>query len=243
MTVSHSVPASLAKAEADFAARLRARSTGNDTCPRGLALYRKIVRENICGVIQNVFPLFCRNLDNAGLDDLTDAFIHQHRASQPEFHQVATELLMFIRQQSNVSYQNNALIEYEWLMYAVEIDDSEVPQAQEIMFSTGLINNAYIEINPTLKIISLPFWLKEGEPCYDDSNMLHYYAIFRKNDKTIWQRKLNQNDVIILSEIKNSPMPIKALQDKVATLFPEMSFFSWLELGHNDELFSLTFKV
>lgn len=75
----------------------------------------------------SVFPLFCLRLHEADIHELVNDFIYHHNATQPEFHQIATELLVFIRQQDGLSANDLALLEYEWLLYAVEIDDNDVP--------------------------------------------------------------------------------------------------------------------
>jgi len=209
-----------------------------------MKLYRKIVRENISGVLQSVFPLFCRSLDEADIHQLADAFIQQHQASQPEFHQVATELLLFMRDKGQLSARDLALVEYEWLTYAVEIDDSEVPLSQFITLHPEQLNGIEVELNPTLKIIALPFWLKEGELYYEEMPLLYYYALYRKHNNVLYQKRLSLVDVQLLSELNDRIMMVslEQLKNKAARYSPELHFHSWLVANNNDELLSLKFK-
>lgn len=241
MTQHHLAPVLLAELESAFTTRLRARKSADDPWSRGMSLYRKIIRENISGVLQSVFPLFCRRFNEAEICDLVDAILHQHQASQPEFHQLATEMLLFMRQQYQMMPQDLALIEYEWLMYAVEIDDSEVPRPQKMALSVAHIDDTEVVRNPTLRIIALPFRIKEGEPCYDIQEPQHYYALYRKNNHALYQKQLSRVDVQRLSAINNI-MAAKLLLNKGELYSDKFSLCSWLETNNNDELLSLRYK-
>ncbi|MDA8477759.1 putative DNA-binding domain-containing protein [Citrobacter sp. Awk 4] len=242
MTTHYLAPALLVEMEATFSAQLRARATTGETCSRGMSLYRKIVRENIGGVLQNVFPLFCQRANSADIQALADAFLYQHQASQPEFHQVATELLLFIRQQRQLSPHDLALIEYEWLMYAVEIDDSHVPRPLKMSLPLALTADMDVVRNPTLKMVALPFRLHEGEPCYEDEGRLNYYALYRKHNNALYQKKLSQIDVRLLSVIDHQVISAERLLNMASLFLADFSLRSWLETNNNDELLSLKFK-
>lgn len=237
MTIAHSVPALLVAAENNFSALLRSRSAPNELHFRGISLYRKIVRENISGVLNSVFPLFNARLNKADINEIVDMYLYQHQATQPEFHQIATELLLFMRQQSQLSVQELALIEYEWLLYAVEIDESEIPTPKNIILETGEIPNIEIELNPTLKIVALPFPL-EKEANNKETSLIHYFAIYRKYDNAVWQKKLSETEVYLLSKITDQLIQT----DSLMLFSQETSFQSWLEANNNDEIFSIIFK-
>lgn len=238
MTIAHLAPALLVSAENAFSLSLRARNTTNEVHSRGISLYRKIVRENITSVLQSTFPLFTQKINDDGLNEIVDMFLYQHQASQPEFHQIATELLLFMRQQCQLSAQDLALIEYEWLMYAVEIDDHEVPPLRKIKSQMEWIPEIEIQTNPTLKIVALPFLLKDGEPYYEEAACLHYFALYRKYDNAVWQKKLSETEVYLFSEMNNQVIRASSL-----TLFSQdTSFQSWLEVNNNDEIISLISK-
>lgn len=242
MTTHDLAPALLVEMETTFSAQLRARTTSSETCSRGMSLYRKIVRENIGGVLQRVFPLFCQLIKDADIQELVNAFLHQHQASQPEFHQVATELLLFMRQQRQLSPHDLALIEYEWLMYAVEIDDSHVPPPQKT--SLRLVQTGDVDVvrNPTLKMVALPFRIHEGEPCYEDEGRLNYYALYRKHNNVLYQKRLSQVDVQLLSAINHQIISAERLLNTASPGLADFSLRSWLETNNNDELLSLKYK-
>ncbi|MBV8044569.1 putative DNA-binding domain-containing protein [Pluralibacter sp.] len=244
MSLAPGVPASLAAAQVEFSAQLRASGTADESCSCGMTLYRKIIRENISDVLQTVFPLFCGKRDKSAIFPLVDRFVNQHHATQPEFHQIATELLLFLREKEPLSPYDLALVEYEWLTYAVEIDDGEVPFPQPIKPQTDRLNHVEVIPNPTLKIIALPFRLKEGEPCDEEIPLQHYYAIYRKHNHDIYQKRLHQTDAQLLSELNNQTVAVslEQLHKHVARCFPELSLHLWLEANNNDELLSLKYR-
>lgn len=240
MNIHHPVPASLLFEEARFAANLRAIGVENEICDPGILLYRKIVRENIYGVLQDVFPLFCRQFDGIRMRVLTEDFLYHHHASQPEFHQLATEWLLFIRQRSQMLPHNLALLEYEWLIYAIEINSSDVPLPQKMTLSPDDITAIEVIPNPTLKIIALPFLIKDGEPYYDDAPPPYYYAIYRKHNNEIYQKHLNHLDIQLLSSINEHTISANLLQQRCSHDFQNLQLSSWLEENNNDELIYLT---
>ncbi|ALR78692.1 putative DNA-binding domain-containing protein [[Enterobacter] lignolyticus] len=244
MSLSPAVPASLAAAQAEFSARLRASGAADKSCTRGMTLYRNIIRENISDVLQNVFPLFCCKRDKSAVYQLVDRFVNQHHSTQPEFHQIATELLLFVREKELLSPYDLALVEYEWLIYAVEIDDSEVPFPQPIRQKPARLHNVDVIPNPTLRIIALPFWLKEGEPCDEEIPLHNYYAVYRKHNNEIYQKRLHLTDVHLLSGLNNqtTAVSLEQLQTQVACSFSTLPLHVWLEANNNDELLSLKYR-
>lgn len=244
MSLSPGVPASLAAAQIEFSAQLRARGAEDKSSTCGMTLYRNIIRENISDVLQTVFPLFCRKEDRSAIYQRTDRFIYQHQSTQPEFHQIATELLLFLREKEPLSPYDLALVEYEWLLYAVEIDEGEVPFPQPIIPQAARLNNIDVIPNPTLKIIALPFCLKEGKPCAEDRTQQYYYAIYRKYNHEVYQKRLNPTDVQLLStlNIQTVVMSLAQLHTHAARCFSDLPWHLWLEANNNDELLSLTYR-
>ncbi|MCX9000434.1 putative DNA-binding domain-containing protein [Citrobacter portucalensis] len=241
MATNTVVPALLVEMEAEFSAQLRARTPIGGTCSSGMSLYRKIIRDNIGGVLRSVFPLFCRCLNEAEIRELVEVYLSRHSASQPEFHQVATELLLFMSQHYPISPHDLALLEYEWLMYAVEIDDSNVPFPQKISLPLGKAAEVDVACNPTLKMVALPFLIQEGEPCYEDGEQLNYYALYRKHNNTLYQKQLSQLDVQLLSAIHEQIISAEQMLNNAALSLADISLRSWLETNNNDEILSLKY--
>lgn len=237
----HSVPEVLVTAESSFLSRLRAKSARDEKKSSSIFIYREIVRENIHGVLQSVFPLFCFRLHETVTHDLVKEFIFQHHASQPEFHQIATELLLFIRQQDGFTANDLALLEYEWLLYAVEIDDNDVPVPQKISLRSAERHNIAVMLNPTLKIVALPFYIREGDQGYEQSACLHYYVIYRKYNNCLYRKKVTPLDIQLLYQIKDDMTWGGLLQAKTIELGIPLT--KWLENNINEEVLFLNRKI
>nr|WP_181375129.1 putative DNA-binding domain-containing protein [Pectobacterium carotovorum]ALG88621.1 Hypothetical protein [Pectobacterium carotovorum] len=238
----HAVPGSLLAAESDFSGCLRAGSQKDGTYLPGVKLYRKVVREHVINVFHSVFPIFCRSLENDEINQFADAFIIQHQATQPEFHQLATELLLFMRKRPEVLTDDQRVIEYEWLIYALEIDESDVP-LPHIKRAAGLdIHNMDVIMNPTLRMVVLPFQLNDGEPSYEDEPCEYYYALYRKHDNMLYQKKLNITDVKLLLEVGKAGVTAEMLIEKASSHLTTQPFEQWLAANNNDEVISLIIK-
>ncbi|CAQ82964.1 MULTISPECIES: HvfC/BufC family peptide modification chaperone [Photorhabdus] len=242
MKAHHSVPVLLSSAEEAFSTLIRTRNIEGKALSPGEILYRKIIRENIDSVLQSVFPLFCQNISGDCMCTLVNDFIYAHCASQPEFHQIATELLIFICHQKNIPLRYLALLEYEWLIYSIEIDDSNVSKGQKIISLTEKMHCVDIIINPTLKITCLPFQIKKGKPCYENFPLMYYYIIYRKRDNSIYQKNINDQDLKLISEI-NGRMTVETfIQRDSLSLFSDENLMSWLETNSSDEVLLLKYR-
>lgn len=238
----HVVPDSLLVAEKNFSVKLRISNTEGSLYSHGMLLYRKIVRENIVNVLKSVFSIFCRRLNNEGIRKLANDFVQQHHANQPEFHQIATELLLFMRQRTDLSKVDQSLIEYEWLIYALEIDESHVPVPKQVAVESLDTCQTQVKVNPTLRMVVLPFLLKDGEPRYVTKLELHYYALYRKHDNTIFQKALGITDIQLLQEVGNVGIMVETLKDKAAHHINTKSLLQWLKTNNNDEVISIISK-
>lgn len=93
---------------------------------RGSGLYGQLLRENVVDVLRCSFPLFGARLEPQWLEEAAGAFLAGHPASRPQFHQIATEFVEFAQQQLDLSPLLLALLEYEWVLLATEIDPARV---------------------------------------------------------------------------------------------------------------------
>lgn len=236
---NHQVPDSLLAAEREFSQRLRDSQHDGRMDSSGVQIYRKVVRENVISVLRSVFPLYCKDFTSAEFSEFADAFIMQHQATEPEFHQLATELLLFMRQHPERLEADDQVIEYEWLVYALEIDQSVVSAPQTIAPESREMHKMTIELNPTLKMVALPFLLKDGEPYYEKDRPEHYYALYRRYDNMLYQKKLNIADVQLLLEAGHAGITVEMLKKKSASHAITPSFDEWLAVNNKDEVLSL----
>lgn len=233
-----SVPESLKSAIQTLSHQLRKPLTCTTECASSLQIYRQIICDNIQLVLENTFPLFSARLDIEQRHQWVSEFIQQHSAEQPEFHQIATEWLLFLRQQAVLNKQMQSLIEYEWLLYSTEINEEVIPPPQNIQLTIGLIQHATFTFNPTLNIVALPFSFTEQNEIHKNKPYPHYYIIYRTHTHRLFQKALNTTDIHYLSELQRTSSLSDLLQEKIDT--PELSgWIQWLEYNRKNEILSI----
>lgn len=140
-----------------------------------IELYRQFLRGNIEEVLTHVFPLFCASLSALELRRRIDEFLAEHASSSPEFHHIATEFLCFA--QPRLPADLRQCLEYEWVLFSVEIDDAVVtpPSAGDVT------ERSVFTLNPTLSCVEIQ---------QDCAGLAGPYAIFRDSRHRVVQKPL-----------------------------------------------------
>ncbi|HHR6078739.1 TPA: putative DNA-binding domain-containing protein [Providencia alcalifaciens] len=233
-----SPPESLKAAVYAFSQQLRTPLACTAERTSSFQIYRQIICDNIQQVLENVFPLFCARLNTEQRHQWVSTFIQQHSAEQPEFHQIATEWLLFLRQQSVLSTHMQPLIEYEWLLYSTEINEAVISPPQNIHLTHELIHHAAVTFNPTLNIVALPFSLTKYDESHQSQPHPHYYIIYRQYTHGLFQKALDTTDIRYFAELQNKKPLSDLLQEKIES--SELSdWLQWLENNIQNEILSI----
>ncbi|WP_432772794.1 HvfC/BufC family peptide modification chaperone [Francisella salimarina] len=152
-----------------------------------IQMYREFIVGNVSSVLENTFPYFNKHASQEIKDKILKVFFEDNISSEPAFHQIATEIL-----KSSKSVEMNEklskLIEFEWLLFSIEIDESKVFENIEITKNLSFKDIRDIKENPTLTFILLPFDINDlDEEISIDKNIM--YALYRNtNHRTLYQR-------------------------------------------------------
>ncbi|MDH0340230.1 putative DNA-binding domain-containing protein [Chromobacterium haemolyticum] len=179
---------------------------------RSIELYRQFLRGNIEDVLTQVFPLFCARLSAAELSLRIDEFLAEHASSSPEFHHIATEFLCFA--QPRLSADLRQCLEYEWVLFSVEIDEALVPPPS----TSEVTERSIFSLNPTLACIEIQL---------DVAGLAGPFALFRDSSYQIIQKPLTGFDRRLLETLR-SPCAYPTLRasvplDLLATWLDEAS--------------------
>ena len=172
--------------------------------PLSMLRYQQFIYENIVGVITQTFPLFSKNTSNDMRAMLVNKFLANHKATEPEFHHIATEFVRFVQQQNTVNNKSLCVLEYEWVLFCTEINTANVLSTHSTQLSESML---YQEIrlleNPTLQCIQLPFSIDQNNHSisFNDQDKL-YYAIFRNSKHEVLCKQLSSTELYILDQIK-----------------------------------------
>ncbi|MEY8768511.1 HvfC/BufC family peptide modification chaperone [Francisella philomiragia] len=166
-----------------------------------IQMYREFIVGNVLSVLENTFPYFNKHASQELKDKILKVFFEDNISSEPAFHQIATEIL-----KSSKSVEMNEklskLIEFEWLLFSIEIYESKVVENIEITRNISFKDIRNIKENPTLTFILLPFDINNlDEEISTEQNIM--YALYRNiNHRTSYQRISTLEYVVLSSALE-----------------------------------------
>lgn len=195
---------------------------------QGEGCYGPLLRENVLDVLRCSFPLFSACVGELALQQLAGDFLADHPASRPQFHQLASELVLFAQRRAGLPRPQLCLLEYEWTLLAAEVDPAQVPPAPADL---AMPDDGAFAINPTLRLVALPFDVQDLATMASPSPHPFVYAIYRAADHRVLRQPLSALDGQLLEVIEGATaMTTSALRD----LVPPSSHgdvLPWLQQG------------
>jgi hypothetical protein len=160
----------------------------------GSGLYGQLLRENVADALRSSFPLFTDRIGSAALDAEIDAFLLRHSGTRPQFHNIATEFVLFSQRQGLAAPELTALLEYEWALLAAEIDPATVPPTST---STTMDD---IALNPTTRLVLLRF--DPARPAAAGDGVDRPHAIYRTDDHQVLTLGLTLPDCLVIEHVR-----------------------------------------
>ncbi|WP_054555927.1 DUF2063 domain-containing protein [Cobetia sp. UCD-24C] len=213
------------------------RSATNDSDTPGIHHYRQCIRGNILDVLGTTYASTCHYFSDLEVKRLIDDFMENHSAAAPEFHHIATELLMYVTDEQWLPPLILKVMEYEWLLLMIEIDPGCIAKNTPLS-KKQIQDNLRIIPNPTLYCIQLPFTLPLGdiEANSDTTEILprYYYMICRNNEHDIIYKELNEIDRELMPLLAQSKgMDWEEIHLRHALHVSETELINWLYQTHN----------
>ncbi|MDK9735838.1 putative DNA-binding domain-containing protein [Vibrio sp. D404a] len=242
----HSPPSAMVRQTQALASLIRSSNKGMGSNESNACRYSEFIRDNVLGVLHNTFPLFSQQVSHRQLQTLVDEFVVAHDASEPEFHQIATEFVSFIQHATdsiNTSSLNAcqeltsdqlAVLEFEWCAYCVEIDSTPQPLpltcvgdllAAEQQQKQGLVTNK------TMRLVQVPFIVhgKDSLTFLTKRRRPIFYAMYRDSDLRINTLKLREIDVAIIQMIQQQPnQSLANIKQIIAQQLARFEFINWV---------------
>lgn len=163
-----------------------------------LGLYGELVRANAQELVATMFPRFTQHRGVERLCQDIDAFYKCFGAARAEFIHLATEFVRFM-QPRLPSGIGRPLIEYEWMLFDVEVDKTAVPRPH----GEGARRPTHLRLNPTVRWLATPFDLHADDRLAEQALLRHdapcAYAIFRTFDHRVVTQRLSNHDIAELS--------------------------------------------
>jgi hypothetical protein len=163
-----------------------------------LGPYGELVRANAQELIATMFPRFSQHRGAERLRQDIDAFYKCFGAARAEFIHLATEFVRFMQPRLPPGI-GRPLIEYEWMLFDVEIDKTAVPRPH----GGDTRRPTRLHLNPTVRWLATPFDLHADDRQAEQSLLLndapYVYAVFRTFDHRIVTQQLSNHDIAELS--------------------------------------------
>ncbi|WP_158773474.1 putative DNA-binding domain-containing protein [Cobetia sp. L2A1] len=210
----------------------------------GISHYRKCIRSHIRDVLETTYASTCEQLSSQHKTRLVDSFIDYHSAKAPEFHHIATEILIFVIEKLWFSPSMIKVMEYEWLLLTIEINPAEVFKNTDIRHHCIFKNHNVIP-NPTLSCIQLPFSLPieshKKETPYETHPSIYYYMICRDHEHDIIYKELDKVDSAIIPTLSQSEgMTWKEIDLHYTPQFSEPELMKWLRKTHEMQFITIS---
>ncbi len=201
--------------------------------------YREFLRGNITGVIEKSFPALSAELGAEKVAELTDDFLANHGANEPEFHHIATEFVAYLQHCTRIDAELRMLAEYEWVLFSVEIDPEKVIPGN--IHYDGIEDSSAVTVilNPTLKYIRVPFTVQRDEKTATDNQQTESLAIFRNKDHQVMKKKLAQFDCMMLHLILEKNIVNLARLQQAISVEKSNLFAQWITCSNDFNLISL----
>ncbi|AZC31829.1 hypothetical protein C4K38_3871 [Pseudomonas chlororaphis subsp. piscium] len=163
-----------------------------------LGPYGELVRANAQELVATMFPRFTRHRGAERLCQDIDAFYKCFGAARAEFIHLATEFVRFMQPRLPLGI-GRPLIEYEWMLFDVEVDKTAVPHP----YGGDARRPTHLRLNPTVRWLATPFDLHADDRLAEQA-LLHHdapcaYAVFRTFDHRVVTQQLSNHDIVELS--------------------------------------------
>jgi len=195
------------------------------------SLYGQLLRENVVDVLRGSFPRFCERLGPERVTASADRFVAGHQATRPEFHHIATEFVLFAQARMALEPALLSLLEYEWVLLAVEIDPARIAAP-----GTADDASAVVALNPTAQFVTLPFDPIADEGADDAPAPARPYAVYRTADHSVVTQALTRDACVLLDRLRAGPRDVFAFVHEAQDDFPEIEVGDWITRGLGDGL-------
>ena len=218
--------------------QIRKPLAGSTPCCR----YASLVRDHVFEVVQYTFPLFYAQYGSHKTTQLADQFVVQHEAQTPLFHHIATEWVQFCQQNTLLPAPMLALLEYEWALFSIEIDEhdlkSHMPWSNLVQVK---LQDMGISLNETLHMVAVPFEVlgqtitfqaTQDEPIF--------YGLFRNRQHQILTQRLYASDVAMTQWMKGQiGGNLLHLMRHIHEHWPDFDVLAWVRHYHHLDMIDI----
>lgn len=183
--------------------------------PERLAVYTRLVRNNMFGFINRCFVETPKYLEKTQWTDLLEDFVQNGVAHSPYFQDIAGEFLRFCQEQEKLD---------KWLLALMNLEVAQLQAEVAIVSGSHAANdddNAPMQPNASVHIRQYNVDFAKHYPENAELRAVGNMAIWRdKNDWVRWQN-LSDIDHILLALTAENPLSLNDLLAQLAAVMPD----------------------
>lgn len=168
-------------------------------------IYEDLLFNNICGFINNCFPVAKYIFDEEQWQEMCRNFFEHWRCSTPIFSQIPFEFVRYISESIEAEKLPDwlsELLHYEWV--ELEVDLAEVDFDQELIEASE--GNATVRANPTMKLLAYNWPVHTlSKTAVPDSPTTTFLVVYRNSKLTVRFLEVNATTYMLLQLIQNEP--------------------------------------
>lgn len=194
------------------------RSPETETLPSGIEprrarVYEELLFKNVCGFIDNCFPVVKSIVDDESWTALARAFFSTWRAKSPLFKDIPEEFLQFLQQSPLLESLPPWLFElahYEWVELYLDTSNIEPPCSHLDMVTLNQPMLPLIYEWPVHKIC------QNFQP---DSKQETCLIVYRDSTNEVRFIETNPATILLLQILEQAPLPKRELFERLAQAF------------------------
>ena len=180
----------------------------------GMAIYRELFFNNVCGFLDGTFPVCREVVGEVKWREICRAYFREHCSQSPLFLEIPEEFLSWLVGQGELltSFPFMAeLAHYEWLELAIDIMDVELPDAATDN-RQGVVDLLAepIEVNPALISVCYQYPVHKysaDEPDHDPETSA--FIVYRDTKDKVRFVSCTPVSILLLTELQASDATVK----------------------------------
>ena len=177
--------------------------------PRRSEIYESLLFNNICGFINNCFPVSRSLFEPAKWNRISRSFFEEWRCTTPIFSQIPYEFVRYISERpigETLVPWLSELLHYEWVELEVDLD--------EAVFDKAALESKGLNINPTAKLLAYQWPVHKIASDYQPDEMQQVcLVVYRDVDAKVRFTEVNATTLMLLQAIADWQAPLNALND------------------------------
>lgn len=190
--------------------------------PERLAVYTRLVRNNVFGFVNRCFVAAPKYVEKAQWADLLEEFVRDGESHSPYFQDIAGEFLKFCR-------ENNKLP--EWILALMDLEEAQLQAEVAIVVGSQAANDDDEAPMCPSASVQLKSYATDFEQYYpDDADLkaVGNMAIWRDGQDWVRWQYLDDIDHILLNLAAEKPISLHDLQEQLSAVMPDDG--AWREI-------------